>query len=286
MAHVFNHRRNLPDHRDLVHFAPLAATALPAKFDIWQHYPEIRRWNQSTEGSCGGHAQARAVMHELIKSGVTFDQNWSADDVSPGDRVAPAFAYYTARQIMGTTDQDSGVDNRSLFKALLKYGSAREADMPYNPGDYATAPTTRAYSDAARWEHAAYKQVVPTHGNLRSTLLQGHVIVQAFAVPDYFEESSFYDPAQDYLPLPQDVPEFQGFVGGHDTVITGWDYTCTTWPVPVFIIDNSWGDDQDTGWGLAFDAPSKRVGRFAMDARWQGQSSLVMDLTALTSDAA
>lgn len=280
MSHVYNHRPNLPDHRDLVHYAPSTA-ALPKKFDLWQHYPEIRRWDQSQEGSCGGHAQSRVAMHELLKSGVTFDQDWTADDVSPGDRIAPAFAYYTARQIMGTTDQDSGVDNRSLFKALLQYGSAREADMPYSPGDFATAPSFKAYSDAAEWEKAQYKQVVPTHGNLRSTLVAGHAVVQAFAVPDYFEDPSVYDPTSAYLPLPQDVPSFQGFLGGHDTVITGYDYTCTDFPVPVFIVDNSWSDS----WGLAFDSPSKTAGRFAMDARWQGQSNLVMDLTVLISDA-
>jgi hypothetical protein len=279
-THIFNHRPNTPDHRDLVHFTPTATKALPLKFDIWAHYEEIRRWNQANEGSCGGHAQARAAMHELAKTGVSFNQNWAADDITPGDRISPAFAYYTARQIMGTTTQDSGVDNRSLFQALKTYGSAREADMPYQPGQFATAPSQQAYQDAAHWENVSYKQVVPTHGNLRSTLLAGHVVVQAFTVPDYFEEPSVYNPATDYLKLPRDVPEFAGFIGGHDVVITGWDYTCTDWPVPVFILDNHWTE----GWGLAFDAPSRTAGRFAMDARWQGESQLVMDLTALISD--
>jgi hypothetical protein len=286
---IYNQRANLPDHRDLVHYEPMRATALPLKFDLWQEYPEIRRWNQASQGSCGPHSQARAAMHELLKAGVTFSQDWTTDAVSPGDRIAPAFGYYTTRQIMGTTDQDSGVDNRSLFQALLKYGSTREANMPYNDAVFATAPSTQAYSDASKWEHVSYKSVVPTHGNLRSTLVQGHAIVQAFSVPDYFEEASIWNPAEAYLPLPKNVSEFKKFIGGHDTVLTGYDYTCSTWPIPVFIVDNSWGDDEFEGmppWGLAFEAPSKRVGRFAMDARWQGQSNLVMDLTALISDAA
>lgn len=283
MTHIFNQRPNLPDYRDYIHYDPMAATALPAKYDLWQHYPEIRRWNQSQQGSCGGHSQARVAMHERMRAGETFNQNWSADDVSPGDRIAPAFAYYTTRQIMNTTTQDSGVDNRSLFQALLKYGSAHEADMPYSPAVFATAPSAQAYADAAKWEHVSYKAVVPTHNNLRTTLVQGHAIVQAFSVPDYFEESEVWDPSKAYLPLPKNVKDFRQFIGGHDTVITGYDYTCSTWPVPVFIIDNSW---DDTDWGLAFEAPSKRVGRFAMDARWQGESNLVMDLTALISDAA
>lgn len=283
MTHVFNHRPNLPDHRDLVHFDPFAGHVLPLKFDMWQHYPEIRRWNQSSQGSCGGHSQARAAMHELMKTGVEFQQDWSADDVSPGDRIAPAFAYYTAREIMGTTSSDSGVDNRSLFKALKLYGSAREADMPYNPAVYNVPPSSKAYADASKWEHVSYKSVVPAHGNMRSTLLRGNLIVQGFAVPDYFEEPSIYNPATDYLPLPQEVPDFRGFIGGHDTALTGWDYTCSTFPRPVFLVDNSWGD-QD--WGMSFEAPSGRVGRFAMDARWFGNTRLVFDLTALISDDA
>lgn len=283
MTHVFNHRPNLPDHRDLIHFNPFASHVLPAKYDAWQHHPEIRRWNQSTQNSCGGHSQARVAMHELAKTGVTFTQNWTADDVSPDDRIAPAYAYYTTRQIMGTTGQDSGVDNRSLFKALKRYGSVRESDMPYRPADFTSAPSAKAYADAARWEGVSYKSVVPTHGNMRSTILAGHLIVQGFAVPDYFEESSVFNPAVDYLKLPQDVPEFGRFIGGHDTVVTGWDYTCSTWPVPVFILDNSWGDDT---WGLAFDAPSGRKGRYAVDARWFGNTQLVFDLTALISEKA
>jgi hypothetical protein len=280
--HIFNQRRNLPDHRDLVHYSPQAAAALPLKFDLWQHYEEIRRWNQSQEGSCGAHARERAAMLELIKTGAVFSQDWTADDISPGDRCAPAFAYYTTRQVMGTTTQDSGVDNRSLFQALKTYGSAREADMPYVAGDFAVAPSEKAYADATAWDKVSYKTVVATLANLRSTIVSGHAIVQAFGVPDYFEEESIYNPATDYLKIPQDVPEFQQFVGGHDTTITGYDFTLSTWPVPVYIVDNSW-DDLD--WGLAFDAPSKRVGRFAMDARWQTDSQLVFDLTALISDA-
>lgn len=282
-GYVLNQLAKLPDHRDRVHFEPLRTTVLPAKFDLWQHFAEIRRWDQSSEGSCGGHAQARVAMHELQKSGVEFKQNWEADDTSPGDRVSPAFAYFTTRQIMGTADQDSGVDNRSLFQALKQYGSVREADMPYVPGDFARAPSRAAYADATRWERATYAEVIPARGNLRSTLLRGHAIVQAFSVPDYFEEASIYDPSSDYLKIPQDVPDFQGFIGGHDVVITGWDFTRSTWPVPVFILDNSWTDTQ---WGLAFEAPSKRRGRFAMDWRWQGQTNLVSDLTALLSDPA
>lgn len=281
MSHVFNHRRNLPDHRDLVHFAPAATSRLPLKFDLWAEYPEIRRWNQSDEGSCGGHAAARAAQHELGKSGVTFNQDWTANDISPGDRVSPAFQYYVARLLMGTADQDSGVDNRSLFQGLRKYGSVREEDMPYVPGQFAIPPSQQAFQNATRWENVTYKQIVPTHGNLRSTLVAGHAIVQAFSVPDYFEQPTIWNPATELLPLPNDKPEFRQFLGCHDTVLTGYDYTCTDFPVPVFIVDNSW-DDLD--WGLAFDAPSKRVGRFAMDARWQGTSQLVMDLTALISD--
>lgn len=284
-THVFNHRANLPDHRDLIHYEPVKEAALPKTFDLWQHYPEIRRWNQAQQGNCGGHAQSRVAMKKLMDAGVVFTQNWTVPGVDPGDRIAPAFAYYCTRQIMGggAVNSDTGVDNRSLFKELKKYGSTREADMPYDPAVVATPPSAKAYADATAWDNVSYKSVVPANGNLRGTILAGNPIVYGWNVPDYFEETSIYKPGVDYLKLPADVPEFEGFIGGHDTVITGWDYSLEKWPVPVFVVDNSWGDH---GWGLAFDAPSKTAGRFVVDARWFSNQGLVSDLTALISDKA
>lgn len=279
MTHIFNHRVNQPDHRDrLATSIPTPNTAsMPTTFDLWQHYEEIPRWDQGQEGSCGGHALARACQHEEQKLGTKFEAPF-------GDRVAPAYAYYVAREVMGTTTQDSGVDNRSLFQGLAKYGWVPEPDMPYVAGDFATAPSSIADVYGDSHTGSTYGLVTPNHGNVRSAIVAGKVIVIGFSVPDYFEEPSVYNPSSGYLKLPVHEPAFRSFIGGHDVGITGYDYSCATWPVPVFIIDNSWSED----WGLAFDAPSKQAGRFAMDARWLSGaisgSRLVYDLTIIDTE--
>lgn len=278
MTHLFNHRVNQPDHRD--RRAAVAAppvNTLPLTFDLWQHYEEIPRWDQGQEGSCGGHALARACQHEEQKAGTTFD-------TANGDRVSPAYAYWSAREIMGTTGQDSGVDNRSLFQGLHEYGWVHEGEMPYKAGDFATPPSTEACDNGESHADSTYGLVTPAHGLVRGTLVAGKAIVIGFSVPDYFEELSAYNPAQDYLKLPTAVSGFRQFIGGHDVAITGYDYSCTHWPTHVFVIDNSYG----ANWGLAFNAPSGQAGRFAMDARWLSNSingqKLVYDLTTITDE--
>ena len=270
MTHIFNHRVNQPDHRDTA-TAFTANAVVPPVYDLWEHYTEIPRWDQGQEGSCGGHALARACQHEEQKQGVTFT----------GDRVSPAYAYYVAREVMGTTSQDSGVDNRSLFKGLDKYGWVHETDMPYVAGDFATAPSAAAENVAATHIGSTYGLVTPAHMAVRQAVSGGKAVVIGFSVPDYFEEPAIYDPSKDYLPLPTDVRQFKDFVGGHDVAITAYDYSLTRWKIPVFIIDNSW----DENWGLCFNAPSKKAGRFAMDANWLsvalGGQKLTYDLTIL-----
>jgi hypothetical protein len=271
--HIFNHPRSLPDPRDFVEPVPdlVAQHTLPLEFDIYQHFPEIPRWDQGQESSCGGHAQARAAQKLAVDDGQTFGEN---------DRVSPRFAYYGARQIMGTQTQDSGVDNRSLFTALKKYGYSHEADCPYTAGDFAEAPSDKCYADALRHDQAVYRRLIPGNGAMRLQLIQGIPIVYGFSVPTYWEDGS-WDPATEYLRLPTLQ---EGFVGGHDTVVTGYDYTMLTYPVPVFYVDNSYGEE----WGQSFKAPSGNRGRFAVDYRWflgQGnQGALVYDLTIITKE--
>lgn len=274
MAHIFNHRRRLPDHRDLYDdSAPnaIGLEALPQSYDIWEFFPEIPRWDQGQQGSCGAHARSRASQKLAMDLGRTF---------KAPDRESPAFAYYTTRQLMGTTSQDSGVDNRSLFQSLKQYGYVHEADMPYNPEDFTDAPDEKAYADGEKLEGSTYRFVTPGHGNMRTLLASGTPIVAAFNVPDYFEEESVWDPATSYLRIPAGVPDFHNYIGGHDVCLTGYDYSMKEFAAPVFIADNSWGED----WGLAFKAPSGNTGRFAMDARWFA-NGLAYDLVVITKES-
>jgi hypothetical protein len=282
MTHVFNHRPNLPDDRDLVTTPPnqVAVDALPLEFDLWEHFPEIARWDQGQQGSCGGHARERAVMKLAMDLGVEF-KDTTQDDEADGeaDRAAPAYAYYTTRQLQGDVGQDSGVDNRTLFKALGQYGYVHEASMPYSDSDFTTAPSEDAYKAGEKLEGSKYRLLTPGHGAMRIQLASGIPIVGGFNVPDYFEDQSVWDPATEVLLPPRLVPQFSKYVGGHDACFTGYDYSLKRFNQPVFYVDNSWGQDD---WGMAINAPSGKKGRFVIAATFV---PVFFDLTIITKEA-
>lgn len=282
MAHIYNQRASLPDERDLLVVSPniVAVEALPRRYDLWEHYPEILRWDQGNQGACGPHAVSRLTMKLAIDLGDKFDEAHPDDEADADeDRPSPAFAYYTTRQLMNTTSQDSGVDNRTLFQAHAQYGYVHEATMPYNDSDFTTAPSEDAYKAGSVLEGSTYRKLVPGNGSMRIQLASGNPILGAFNVPDYFEEESVWNPATQALLPPRMVPQFKKYLGGHDVAFTGFDYTLTEYSIPVFYVDNSWGMQ----WGQPFGAPSGKAGRFAVAA--ETVASIFTDLWLITKEA-
>src|SRR5438309_274810 len=92
--------------------------SLPTSFDLSPNMgPQL---DQEDLGSCGPNSAAEMV---------DYDQKAEKHLLTPPSRL---FIYYTTRSLMGTTNQDSGVDNRTLLKALNKYGYCPESQWPYD----------------------------------------------------------------------------------------------------------------------------------------------------------
>lgn len=242
-------RPDLPDWRDRIYNLErrvCRAVELPEVFSLRSSMPPV--YNQGELGSCTANGTAAVLEHQEAKQG--------EGSVTP----SRLFIYYGERVIEGTVGEDSGAQIRDGIKVLATEGAPPETDWPYDIAKFTEKPPASAYEAAKQHEAIQYLRVEPgTAGSpIRTPVFEGYPVVFGFTVPEMFEEPS-WDPATDYLPLPASG---EGVLGGHCTVVTGWDFSLKRFPVNVFEIRNSWGPE----WG--------DEGYFWMDARWLYEPSL------------
>lgn len=251
MPHGYGWIAQRPDHRDrLFHLEEriYQGHQLPAKVDLWPHVPPI--WNQLTIGSCTAHGSLRGLMTEAIRQGVSMPM------------LSRLMQYWDTRATEGTTGSDSGGAVRDAIKVLATDGCAPETEWPYDVAKFAEKPPETCYRDAERYMSVKYQSVVlgGPGAPIRTALASGLAVVFGFSVPQSFEDGS-WSPASDVLPLPGPS---EGIIGGHCVALTGYDFSCSDFPEPYFIADNSW----DTTWGGAWGGSGCEGGRFALDYDW------------------
>lgn len=244
-----------PDPRDRLYNleAPIRrAHQLPRKIAPLTDTIPVPRWNQAQLGSCTGHGIVRALAYEAVKQGEPLKlAAGRMDDNTPGDAgYSRLFVYYEERRIEGTIGTDSGGQIRDGIKVVATEGAPLEQLWPYDVSQFAVKPSPAAYKAAPAHEAVQYRRIVPDGPGapVHTALANGQVVVFGFIVPASFEDGTWDPSSGDPLPLP--APGEQ-FVGGHCTVIVGYDLDRK-----LFVVDNSWGED----WGIA--------GRFNMTQAW------------------
>lgn len=264
-----------PDHRDRIynleeHVLQDQDPALPAKYDLWPNVPPI--WDQGQEGSCTAHGSLRALITEMMRQGLEVPQ--AAPDGAPFSRQAQ---YYWTRSLEGTTATDSGAQVRDAVKVLASTGAAPETDWPYT--EPLTTEPPASVQQAAGSTLALKYQSILTNGPgapMRTAVSSGLAIVFGFTVPSTFEDGS-WNPATEVFQLPA---AGVGTIGGHCVAVTGYDFSCTQFPQPYFICDNSWAST----WGGAWGGTGCTGGRFAMAYDWfDVNRGLATDLWVLQS---
>lgn len=231
------------EHHEIIHADKVAD--FPTSLDLWDTGKIPPIYDQLQLGSCVGNGCARVMEYQ-------------EDEQSEG-QVTPSrlFIYGNARKIEGTYATDSGAQIRDGIKGVAEWGAPPETLWPYsdaNPGPFNQPIPASVYAAGAKELAVQYtKIVVGVPGTpMRTAIYNGTPIVFGFSVPSFFEDGT-WDPATQALPLPNGKASF---IGGHCVVVTAFDFSCTKYPVPVFICDNSW----NASWGMA--------GRFAMDYRY------------------
>jgi C1A family cysteine protease len=215
---------DLPDHRDLLYSAPLAALAItPAKIDLRPQCPPV--YDQGALGSCTGNAIAGAHQFAQIKEG----------QVSP---FVPSrlFIYYNERVMEHTVNSDAGAMIRDGIKSISKEGVCPEPMWPYVIAKFTNKPPANCYAEAKNHQAVQYRRIVRTLPQMKACLAEGYPFVYGFTVYESFESAAVAKSGVVPMPLPS-----ESVLGGHAVLAVGYDDS-----KHVFIVRNSWG----TSWGM------------------------------------
>jgi hypothetical protein len=240
-------RPSPPDVRDkLFAFRPLMAS-LPDGADLSQPSPGSPfdpAADQKDIGSCGPNTEAKDILYRLIK-----DTPDVSDDVMP----SRLFLYYNTRLLMGTVDQDSGVDNRTMLKALGQYGYCDESLWPYDTSKFTQRPPQAAYDQAASRKLAVlYQSVAQDLNTMKACLAQANKpFIFGFTVYD----SMLSDAVGQTGIVPNPTAQDQ-VAGGHDVLFVGYSDVNRpgvtpgrVWPAKTFKFQNHWRNSDGSLWG-------------------------------------
>lgn len=214
---------DVADHRDFLFTPPPLTAPLPPALALSAPF----NYDQEKLGACA--ANAGATLYEMTQL-----------ETDPVHRITPARMgiYYWTRFDQGTVAYDSGATNRGTLKAMANHGVCRESTWPYITSRFKLKPniTARAEEAKHRLDAMAYARVPQTKDAIKQTLAAGNPIQFGFPVPE-----SFMGPAMASSGIMQMPGPNEKIVGGHATVIIGWDDSMGAW-----LIKNSWG----VNWGL------------------------------------
>ncbi|WP_407305627.1 C1 family peptidase [Acinetobacter sp.] len=216
---------DLPDHRDTMFSAVLGSTvqtsALPKFVNILGIRNKIE--DQGQIGSCTGNSSTTAL------------------EISIGTKrpFSRLMAYYTARELEGTTNQDAGATIRDVIKGLASTGVCYEETWPYDESKFAQRPPAKAYEEAKALVNRMWGfeyMRVNNLNELKAALALGYPVTFGFSCPEIFTNPRF----NGFLRLPGARDRMSG---GHAVVAVGYDDRVSE---PYIWIRNSWGKQ----WGM------------------------------------
>lgn len=239
----FGWKRQLKDTRDRVlTFTRKFAAALPERIDLgpYMPYPD----DQGDLGSCGPSSAWENLCYDLLVERKVF---------VPPSRL---FIYYTTRSLMGTITEDSGVDNRTMLKALNKFGACSEKKWPYDVSKFTRKPTADCFKLALNNRIMNYVSILQDEIAMKVSLASGHPFIFGFDV--YENMMSSLVERTGVVPMPSGKQ-----IGGHDVLIFGYDDAKQR-----FKFRNHWTDSFGAWWGDHGDGyiPYK----YALDAQLSG----------------
>jgi C1A family cysteine protease len=228
-SYSFGWKRQKPDHRDWHFTVPRRVTAiLPPKVDLSANMPPLL--NQGQLGSCGPNSADECIE---------YDDRVEKLPVISASRL---FIYWVTRSmaVPSEIDRDSGVDNRTMLKALAQYGFCPESMWPYDISKFKEKPPQACFTAALAHRIKSYAVVQQTLEQMKGCIYSGFPFIFGFEV-----YSSFMTPevaATGIVPMPN--PSKETLEGGHDVTFFGYDDT-----KQVFKFRNHWVKPDGTPWG-------------------------------------
>lgn len=232
MNRVYGWLRQAFDQRDFVFQVTRKALAnLPTMADLRPNMGPLL--NQADLGSCGPNSAAEMIC---------YDQKVEGLPVVVPSRLA---IYYNTRVIMGTVSQDSGVDNRSMLKALSKSGFAPESLDPYVTSLFTRPPPSVEVSTALQNLVTDYAAVPVDLASMKAAIASGFPFLWGGEVFQGIESSH-----ASLTGIVPDPGQFETPVGGHDIVFCGYDDNgFGKIAGGCFLFRNHWVRDDGSPWG-------------------------------------
>lgn len=256
--HAYGWHPSPPDDRDFVYKVRphVSLAALPPKVDLSQPAlpaPYEPSFDQGALGSCGPNSAAADIIFAALRQ----------QSLPSCPMPSRLFIYYATRMLMGTEKQDSGVNNRTMLKALAKYGWADEADWPYHIRRFKERPPQSVFGAAAKRKIVKYEAVPQDLQTMKAALAGGDTFIFGFSVYSSMETAEVERTG--IVPYPSSRDRF---LGGHDVAIVAYDDATQR-----FTFKNSWGED----WG--------KGGYGEIDYRYATNPHLSQDFRTVTHSA-
>lgn len=219
-----------PDRRDDDYrFVPRhGLTGLPAVVDLVTPAlpgPFEPTWDQLALGSCGPNSFGEDIVFAGLRQ----------QKLPAMPMPSRLFIYYVTRSLMGTLNQDSGVDNRTMLKAVAAAGWCDESLCPYDIAAFRNRPSDSAFTQALGRKITLYQPVEQSLDVMRACLAGGDTFIFGFSVYESFESAEVTRTG--LVPMPG---RRERQIGGHDVLMVGYDASRK-----LFKFRNSWGPD----WG-------------------------------------
>jgi len=241
--HIYNHKKDLPDHRDLkfedFHAAHLESKSVgqpksPAKSSVVKQVVvkptivDLRTSNlipnildQGQLGSCTANAASNALRYLLKKEKL---KEWQPSRL---------YIYWFSRFLEDTTNEDSGCYIRDVMKAIHTYGACDEKLLPYNINIFKKRPSNSCVRNATpHIKNFKYLSVSNNDVSIKNCLNSGFPIVFGIDIYESFETEAVANSG--IVPMP-DINNEQ-LLGGHCVCIYGYNET-----TKQYIVMNSWG---------------------------------------------
>lgn len=217
-------KRQEHDARDYM-YIPSVIRGLNATSDLSALMPEL---DQGDLGSCGPNTVAELVYADLTIKG---------SNVYIPSRL---FIYWWTRQLMGTINQDSGVDNRTMLQALHTYGYINEIEYPYDTSKFLLHPPKPLFQEAKKYKINNYKAIIQQLYIMKSCIdISKRPFMFGF---DVFPSMMTDEVAvTGIVPMPKPT---ETAIGGHDITFCGYNDRTET-----FTFKNHWRNSNGTWWG-------------------------------------
>jgi C1A family cysteine protease len=222
-------KRQEPDYRDFHYVVPRTMTAqLPPKADLSANMPP--QLDQGELGACGPNS-----LDECAE----YDEKVQGLKVNSASRL---FIYWVTRSLMPgkPTDEDSGVDNRTMLKAVAKYGFCNETLWPYKVAKFSHKPPQSCFTAARKNRIKSYAAVQQNLAQMKGCIASGFPFLFGFDVYESFMTDAVAKTG--IVPMPKVATEKQ--IGGHDVTFFGYDDS-----TKMFKFRNHWVNPDGTPWG-------------------------------------